>query len=245
MNAIVRKEAPTSEPATVLALIERAAKDPATDIDKMQKLLEMHQGMMTRKAEQDFAAAMVHAQGQMRRIEADATNPQTRSKYASYAALDRALRPIYSDGGFALSFDTGQSPLPEHVRVLCYVSHANGHTRTYHVDMPCDGKGAKGGDVMTKTHAMGAALSYGSRYLLKLIWNVAVGEDDDDGNGAGPQAPHITDEQLATLEDMIASTGSDRAKFLRWLKVESLSNLPAKAYEEAYSALKQKEKAKP
>ena len=50
--------------------------------------------------------------------------------------------------------------------------------------MPSDGKGAKGGDVMTKTHATGAAMSYGMRYLLKFIFNVAVGEDDTDGNGA-------------------------------------------------------------
>jgi hypothetical protein len=49
--------------------------------------------------------------------------------------------------------------------------------------MPSDGKGAKGGDVMTKTHATGAASQYGMRYLLKMIFNVAIGEDDNDGNG--------------------------------------------------------------
>jgi hypothetical protein len=62
--------------------------------------------------------------------------------------------------------------------------HLGGHVKPYQVDMPADGKGAKGGDVMTKTHATGSALSYGMRYLLKLIFNVAVGEDDDDGNHA-------------------------------------------------------------
>jgi hypothetical protein len=35
--------------------------------------------------------------------------------------------------------------------------------------MPGDGKGAKGGDVMTKTHATGAALSYGQRYLAECV----------------------------------------------------------------------------
>ncbi len=48
--------------------------------------------------------------------------------------------------------------------------------------MPADGKGAKGGDVMTKTHAVGAAKSYGKRYLLKDIFNIAIGEEDTDGN---------------------------------------------------------------
>ena len=52
--------------------------------------------------------------------------------------------------------------------------------------MPADGKGAKGGDVMTKTHATGSAMTYGQRYLVKMIFNIAVGADDD-GRAAGAQ----------------------------------------------------------
>ncbi len=81
-----------------------------------------------------------------------------------------------------MSFDTGEGAAAGWVRVLCYVTHSAGFARTYHADMPADGKGAKGGDVMTVTHAVGAAMSYGMRYLLKMIFNVAVGEDDRDGN---------------------------------------------------------------
>jgi hypothetical protein len=50
--------------------------------------------------------------------------------------------------------------------------------------MPVDGKGARGGDVMTKTHAMGSGISYGMRYLLRMIFNLAI-DQDDDGNAAG------------------------------------------------------------
>jgi len=42
------------------------------------------------------------------------------------------------------------------------------------------------GDVMSRTHATASALSYGMRYLLRLIFNIAVGEGDD-GNKAGAQ----------------------------------------------------------
>jgi hypothetical protein len=56
----------------------------------------------------------------------------------------------------------------------------------HRIDMPADGKGAKGGDVMTKTHAMGAAASYGQRYLLKLIFNIAVVVSFDDRLPEGP-----------------------------------------------------------
>lgn len=46
---------------------------------------------------------------------------------------------------------------------------------------------------MTKTHAVGSGKTYAKRYLLKDIFNVAVGEDDDDGNSAGNgQGPEKT-----------------------------------------------------
>ena len=176
------------------AMFERLARDPNASVEKIERLMALWERGEAKKAEAAFNAAMSEAQGKMRPIAADASNPQTHSRYASYAALDRALRPIYTEYGFGLSFDTGEAPGADVVRVLCYVTHVAGHSRTYRADMPADGKGAKGGDVMTKTHAVGSAMSYGMRYLLKMVWNVAVGEDDDDGNAAGdtsekPDAP--------------------------------------------------------
>ncbi len=167
-----------------LMMIERAASDPRVDIDKMDRLLQMKERRDAKQARDEFDAAMADAQEAMRAISPDANNSQTRSKYATYAALDHAVRPIYARHGFALSFNTGDAPTPAEVRLLCVVSHRGGHRQDYKIDMPADGKGAKGGDVMTRTHATGAAASYGQRYLLKLIFNLAVGDVDDDGNGA-------------------------------------------------------------
>ncbi len=171
-----------SEAATLISIISQAARDPTVDINKMERLMEMHERLTAREAEKAFNVAMTACQLAVKQVAPDADNPQTRSKYATYAKLDSVLRPIYTKHGFALSFDEHDSPKAEHVRVVCYVSHVGGHQRTYHRDMPADGKGAKGGDVMTKTHAAGAAGSYGARYLLKGIFNVAIGEYDNDGN---------------------------------------------------------------
>lgn len=175
-----------SDSGAIMQVISRAASDPNCDIDKMERLLAMHERMTASQAESAFNSSMSDAQSEMRPVSADANNPQTRSKYATYAKLDKALRPIYTSKGFALSFGTSADAPEGFVCVLCYVSHKSGHTRTYQILMPSDGKGAKGGDVMTKTHAVGAGVSYGCRYLLKMIFNVAVGEDDDDGNHESP-----------------------------------------------------------
>jgi ERF superfamily protein len=186
MSAVIEREhqaVATSDAAALIHTITQAAKDPTVDINKLERLMAMHEKIVARDSERAFNVAMVACQSDLRQVAPDADNPQTRSKYATYAKLDSVLRPIYTKHGFSLSFDEGEAPgKVETVRVVCYVAHTGGHTRTYHRDMPADGKGAKGGDVMTKTHAAGAAGSYGARYLLKGIFNVAIGEYDEDGN---------------------------------------------------------------
>lgn len=192
--ALVAKDEALPDEATT-SMFERLARDPSVDVDKLERLVQMHERAAARIAQERFNAAMSMAQKAMRPIAADADNPQTRSRYASYAALDRALRPIYTEHGFAVSFDTGDAPGPQTVRMLAYVTHVGGFSRTYRADMPADGKGAKGGDVMTLTHATGAAMAYGMRYLLKMIFNVAVGEEDRDGNV--PKEPDPTPKGFA------------------------------------------------
>lgn len=237
---------PASDASSLLQVITRAAADPNVDIDKMERLMQMHERLLARNTEQAFNAAMTEAQKEMRRVSADANNPQTRSKYATYAKLDAELRPIYTRHGFALSFDEGDSPKPEHVRVVCHVSHAGGFTRTYHKDMPADGKGAKGNDVMTKTHAAGAAMSYGMRYLLKGIFNVAVGDEDRDGN-APQSAQAISEAQAEQIRALIAEAGTTDEKFCTWAGIETIEDLLARDFDRAVTGLNNriKSRAKP
>lgn len=230
--------APVIEPSNLLQVLERAASNPDVDVEKMERLMAMHERMVGKQSEQAFNEAMTAAQSEMGRVSADAKNNQTHSAYVTYGKLDKVLRPIYTRHGFALSFGTGEAPQPEYVRILCNVSHKAGHSRTYQVDMPADGKGAKGGDVMTKTHAAGSAMSYGMRYLLKLIFNVAVGEEDDDGNGASLEP--ITSKQHDALMAQIESSGADLPKFLTYFGIEELRELPASRFTEAAAALTMK-----
>lgn len=225
------------ETTSIMQVISRAASDPNTDVNKLERMMAMYERMEAKKAEAAFYAAMTAAQMEMRRVGTDAVNPQTRSKYATYGALDKALRPIYSGHGFSLSFDTDDSPKPEHIRVLCYVSHEAGHSRTYKTDMPADGKGAKGGDAMTKTHAAGAAMSYGMRYLLKMIFNVAVGEDDTDGT---PPIEWVSPEQVAEIRRWIDKVGADEKAFCKYLQAQSVERIRASEYDRAIAALKRK-----
>jgi len=177
---------PLSDSAALLMAIEKAALNPQVDIGKVEQLLALYERIEGRRAEAAFNEALTAAQAAMRPVATDMENSQTRSRYASYAALDRVLRPIYTNAGFSLTFNTAPGAPEAYVRVTCNVAHRAGHARTYTLDLPADGKGAKGGDTMSRTHATASALSYGMRYLLRLIFNIAVGEGDD-GNKAGAQ----------------------------------------------------------
>src|ERR1051326_2577684 len=115
-------------------------------IDVIERLAALQEKARDKDAEVSFNEALNRVQSDIHRIAPDLDNPQTHSKYASYAQIDRVIRPVYSREGFSLSFSTEDCPQPECVRVLCFVSRG-GHTRRYQVDMPSDGKGAKGGDV--------------------------------------------------------------------------------------------------
>ncbi len=226
---------PAVAKSPVISLIERAASDPTFDVQKFRQLIEMREREESRTAERGFDMAMSLAQAEMRAVGADAANLQTKSRYASYYALDKALRPIYTRYGFSLSFNTGDAPELS-VRVICRVAHRDGYGRDYHIDMPADGKGAKGGDVMTKTHATGSAVTYGMRYLLKMIFNVAIGEDDDDGNRAGAVA-RISDQQATVLYTML-STDKAVAMFCKKYGIDRIELLPADKYMDAVEAIK-------
>lgn len=232
-----RNVVPANESAALMQVIARAASDPAFDIAKMQALMAMHKQVKAEQAEVAFNEAMNACQREMGPISADATNPQTKSKYASYAQLDRAVRPIYTRHGFALSFDEGASDKPEYVRVLCRCSHSAGHTHVYQTDMPADGKGARGGDVMTKTHAVAAAKSYGKRYLLKDIFNIAVGEGDLDGNDPRGARPDLPLDVINALKDA-AKEGTDQlAGVFKGLENKTRALIVA-SYPEEWAALK-------
>lgn len=233
LPAVVQPTAPVN----MLEVISRAAADPNTDVEKLERLMAMAERTRAKDAEQAFAVAMAEVQNEIKRVAADRENTHTKSSYASYAALDRAIRPIYSKHGFALSFDTGEGALPDHVRVICHVLHNGGHSRDYRADIPCDGKGAQGGSVMTKTHAVGSALSYGSRYLLKLIFNVAIGQDDDDGNGAGDTNAVLTPEMLDELNRMLGMCNGDPELFCKYMKVQAMAEIKQSDMGKAREAL--------
>jgi len=69
-------------------------------------------------------------------------------------------------------------------RTVAIVTHAAGHNKRHHIDLPPDDSGAKGNVNKTGVQAAGSTNAYARRYLSLMIFNVST-EDDNDGNTAG------------------------------------------------------------
>lgn len=191
---------PTSESGAVLAIIERASRDPNVDIDKMERLMKMHTDLLADQRKQRFFAALALAQSEMPQVVKTAENTQTRSKYALYEKINEAMMPVITKYGFTLSFGTADCPKEGHHRITCEIGHRDGHTKMYEADIPIDDAGIQGNRNKTPTHAFASTMTYGRRILACLIFNVAVKGEDDDGNAAGGPQPKNAEPNAAGMK---------------------------------------------
>jgi hypothetical protein len=238
-NAIQKSEpragnvVPMNESAALLTAISDAAANPQIDAAKMDQLLSIYERVEGRRAEAAYAAAFAEMQMALPAI-AERGNAAGRYTFALWEDINTKIKPVLAAYGFALSFRTDFS---DGIAVTGVLQHSGGHKETTTIKLPADKSGNK-----NDVQAVASAVSYGKRYTAGALLNLtSYGEDDDAYRTA---VPRITEEQAATIRDMLEATGSDTAKFLKWLKVESVEKIPAAAYDDAFNALKAKEKAK-
>ena len=233
---VIKPARPMTESEALLQFIKKSAVDHTVDTDKLQTVVNLYNQQRERQTETEFFDAMSAAQSSMDPVRRDCYNPQTKSRYASYAALDAKIRPIYSRHGFALSFNTAETSAADLLVVTC-VCAKGGHKEHYRFPVPVSSKGPQGKEFMTPTHAQMSAKTYGMRALLGMIFNIAT--IDDDGNAAGA-GPTVSAEQLIELEALLEQTKTDIDRFCAFLRITELGALPASRFAEAKKALKLK-----
>lgn len=242
MNQIVKKEeagavVQMDVSASVMEIISRAASDPSVDVDKMERLLAMAERMKDREAKAAFNAALADLQPKLpiitERGEIKNNQGKVQSKYALWEDVIEAIRDLLSEHGFALSFRTGREN--DQITVTGILSHRMGHSEETTIFLPLDVSGAK-----NAVQGVGSSTSYGKRYAAQALLNLTSRGEDDDGQKAG--AKTITDDQKTELVNLMKETGADTVRFLAFLKVKSLDELPANQFGRAKQALEAKRK---
>jgi hypothetical protein len=222
------------EESQMVSMIERMAVNPEVDVEKLERLMVMQEKMLDRSAEQEYTRSMVAVQQEIQAVTRDKVNPQTHSRFVSLEAIKKVVTPVYTSHGFALSYGEGESTKQDNVRVTCKVMHAGGHSESFFYDCPIDDKGIAGKTNKTPTHGKASAVTYGERYILKLIFNITIQDEDDDGNAASQTVEYITEEMVNILHAKIIENEIDEKKFNSWLKrdlkVDSLEDVSMQAY---------------
>lgn len=227
-NHVIEVHNTDTSPAEMI----KAAVMGGADLDKLEKLLELQERYEANQARKLFAKAFSIAQANIIPVIKKRFNSQTKSKYSELSDVIEVSQPIYTKEGFSITFNEGDSPLPEHVRILAVVLHCAGHKENYHFNVPLDGKGMQGNANMTKIHGKASSVSYGRRYLICMIWNIPT--QDNDGN---KPVSKITQKQLSILLDLLNFKEMSEKKLIDFLKVDSMEDLPESRYMEAMQAI--------
>lgn len=220
---------PSDTPLKLIA----AAIEKGLDPDKLGKLMDLQERYEKSRAIEAYNQAMANCQRKMPAVVKDADNKHTRSRYARLETVIHAIRPIYTENGFSITFDEADCPKPDHVRIVANLMHVGGHTHPIHGDFALDGKGAQGNaTAMNQVQAKGSTIAYARRYLTLMAFNVAVADEDMDGGGTGATVTPEHVEQINLLLEECRENGNPVPldKLLKWQQVEQLSDLTQKQF---------------
>jgi hypothetical protein len=202
-----------------LTPLERAMYDPTISAEKLHLLINFEGKRKYTEAVKAFNIAMLQVQRELHSVPEDSENERIHSSYASYKAILKFVKPVYLAAGFALSFHEEDTKKEDEVRVSVDVMHEAGYVKMYHYDSPMDDKGFKGSVNKTRPHAKGSSISYGRSYLMKMIFNLLTGEeDDDDGNGAGADPFKVDDKQVEHIKELRTKLGLAEEEFQKRMK---------------------------
>jgi len=185
MGTLVKAEGVTTKPGhesmALMAIIERAATDPAFDVDKLQALLAVKERWEAGEAKKAYVAAL-------NAFKADAPE-LTKNKHVKFGAteydhatLDHvslAIGKALSAHGLTHRWDIDHKD--NAIIVSCVLTHVAGHSER--VTMPPAAPDTSGSK--NSIQALGSTITYLQRYSLLAATGMAVKGQDDDGNAAG------------------------------------------------------------
>lgn len=225
-------------PVSMLAIIDRAARDPEVDVDKLERLMAMAERLQEREARTQFAAALAIVQPNLPiitekgriRVPAKDGKAGHETPYALWEDINEAIRPVLAENGFALSFRIGHTEEGK-VKVTGVLSHRGGHQEETTIILMQDSTGSK-----NSVQAIGSSVSYGKRYTAMALLNITSRGEDDDGKAAG-QGETLSAEQVEAMKAKMKEVRADEAKFLALGNVEKVEDILAADFDKAMARL--------
>jgi len=233
-NAVVISDSNSPAALTRLALTHGQS---LADIEKMLELQIKYEKNEARKAYFDAVAKFKAVAPPVKK---DKWNDWFKSWYTTLGNLLDTYNPILGEHGLSLSFPINSVPphTDKSMTVECKLSHAMGHSEAISMTSPIDqaavGK-TSGQKSRTPIQDIKTTFTYLRSATCEAILGVAgseAGSADNDGNKTGGQSEgnFISSAQEKKLTDAFKKTDMLEGAFLKALKVETLSELPASKF---------------
>jgi hypothetical protein len=218
--------------ATMMDVIARAAADPNTDVEKLERLLAMAERVKAQEAKAAYTRDLAAMQPKMPVIDEHGAIRNTagtvQSTYAKWEDINAVIQPILSEHGFTLSFRPGMAQDGK-ITVTTVLAHRDGHQDEATVTLPHDSSGSKNG-----VQAVGSSFTYAKRYGAIGLLNItsrAPQDRDDDGKSGGMSAAGrdaITEINMAEgLEGLRAWRAKDFDRLSKELPAEEMREIVA------------------
>lgn len=172
----------------LLQVIDRAARDPNTNVENMERLFALYERAQARSAEVAFSQAFAELQPELPTISKNGQivhNNKVISEFSDWPNINKVIKPILSQFGFGLSFKPVAPQKAGNTALTATLRHRLGFTDEATIELPTDTSGAK-----NAVQGVGSSLTYAKRYAGVLILNLTIDGEDDDGAAAAPMVQH-------------------------------------------------------
>lgn len=218
-----------------LALIEKVALDPAVNVEKMEKILNMQERILNKQAELEFNQAMAKAMAEIpsfeksKKVEKFKGGTGNQFTYASFESINKQVKPIIAKYGLFINFLTDfQSD--NHVMITAKITHKSGHFQETPMRFPFDPSGSK-----NQIQATGSAISYGKRYTMNALLNITTHDEDDDGFSTSKT---IGKNEIERINNGLNKSGVELDVLCEYMGVKRLSDIKLEKYNNALVYLK-------
>ena len=220
------------QPLTPMDMLHKAVSSGA-DMALIEKLMSLQERWEATQARKAFDNAIAAARGEIppitknRKVDYTSQKGRTNYIYEDMAEIARTVDPILAKHGLSYRFRTA-SEINHPISVTCIVSHRDGHSEENTLSAPRDETGNK-----NAVQSLGSSLTYLQRYCLKAALGLAASNDDDGRGGKDDDGALITAEQVRELDGLLDSTKSNKALFLKLIKLENLADIRSDKFDDA------------
>lgn len=228
---------------TPMEMVGRAL-EMGVSADILKQMMDLRDREEAREAKLAFTKAVSLAKAEIKPIiktrEVD-YQPQGKQRvhyrHEDLAGIDEQITPILTKYGLSYRFESDNGP-DKPITITCILEHELGHSTRTPLTAGADNTGGK-----NSLQAIASTCTMLERYTLKLALGLSVSHDDD-GRKSDQTADDgpISEEQTATVLQLIEDTETDIEKFCLLMKVDAVPDIRQSQFERVVRSLQNKKR---